>query len=87
MEIVGTVRAPLVRLTSEPPVPDNEKLSWLLTGGPSESGSARESAALAAAAAALMGGDGKPLTQHASRSGSDSTTSRSPSANRTATTP
>ena len=35
VEIVGTVRAPLVRLTSNPPVPDNEKLAWLLTGGPS----------------------------------------------------
>jgi translocation and assembly module TamB len=63
VEIVGTVRAPLVRLTSNPPVPDNEKLAWLLTGGPSGSESARESAALAAAAAALMGGEGKPLTQ------------------------
>jgi translocation and assembly module TamB len=63
VEIIGTVRAPVVRLTSNPPVPDNEKLSWLLTGGPSSSGSARESAALAAAAAALMGGEGKPLTQ------------------------
>jgi translocation and assembly module TamB len=63
VEIIGTVRAPLVRLTSNPPVPDNEKLAWLLTGGPSGSGSARESAALAAAAAALMGRDGKPLTQ------------------------
>jgi translocation and assembly module TamB len=63
VEIVGTVRAPLVRLTSNPPVPDNEKLAWLLTGGPSGSESARESAALAAAAAALMGSEGKPLTQ------------------------
>lgn len=63
VEIIGTVRAPLVRLTSNPPVPDNEKLSWLLTGGPSGSGSARESAALSAAAAALMGREGKPLTQ------------------------
>ena len=62
VEIVGTVRAPLVRLTSNPPVPDNEKLSWLLTGGPPGSGTARDSAALAGAAAAFMGGDGKPLT-------------------------
>jgi translocation and assembly module TamB len=63
VEIVGTVRAPLVRLTSNPPVPDSEKLAWLLTGGPSGSGSARESAALAAAAAALAGREGKPITQ------------------------
>ena len=63
VEIIGTVRAPLVRLTSNPPVPDNEKLAWLLTGGPPGSGSARESAALAAAAAALAGREGKPITQ------------------------
>ncbi|HVF65798.1 MAG TPA: translocation/assembly module TamB domain-containing protein [Casimicrobiaceae bacterium] len=63
VEIIGTVRAPLVRLTSEPPVPDNEKLAWLLTGGPSGSASARESAVIAAAASALSGRGGKPLTQ------------------------
>jgi translocation and assembly module TamB len=63
VEIFGTVRAPLVRLTSEPPVPDNEKLAWLLTGGPAGSGSSRDSAALSAAAAALSGREGKPLTQ------------------------
>ena len=63
VEIVGTVRAPVVRLTSNPPVPDNEKLAWLLTGGPAGSGSARDSAALSAAAAALSGNQGKPLTQ------------------------
>ncbi len=63
LEIIGTVRAPIVRLTSNPPVPDNEKLAWLLTGGPPASGSARESAALSAAAAALSGRGGKPLTQ------------------------
>jgi translocation and assembly module TamB len=63
VEIVGTVRAPVVRLTSNPPVPDNEKLAWLLTGGPPGSGSARDSAALSAAAAALSGNQGKPLTQ------------------------
>jgi translocation and assembly module TamB len=66
--ITGTVRAPLVRLTSEPPVPDNEKLAWLLTGGPSGSGSARDSAALSAAAAALAGRGGKPITQRLAQS-------------------
>lgn len=68
VEIVGTVRAPLVRLTSNPPVPDNEKLAWLLTGGPPGSGSARESAAVSAAAAALLGRNGKPITQRLAQS-------------------
>ncbi|HVE49929.1 MAG TPA: translocation/assembly module TamB domain-containing protein [Casimicrobiaceae bacterium] len=63
VEISGTVRAPIVRLTSNPPVPDNEKLSWLITGGPAGSTSARESAALSAATAALFGRGGRPLTQ------------------------
>jgi translocation and assembly module TamB len=68
VEISGTVRAPLVRLTSEPPVPDNEKLAWLLTGGPPGSGTARDSAALSAAAAALAGRGGKPITQRLAQS-------------------
>ena len=42
VEITGNVRVPIVRLTSNPPVPDSEKLSWLLTGGPSGSTSAGE---------------------------------------------
>lgn len=63
VEISGTARSPLVRLSSNPPVPDSEKLAWLLTGGPSGSGSARESAALQAATAALLGKGGKPFTQ------------------------
>ena len=32
VELTGTVKVPRVRLVSNPPVPDNEKLSWLLTG-------------------------------------------------------
>jgi translocation and assembly module TamB len=74
VEITGTVRTPLVRLTSNPPVPDSEKLAWLLTGGPAGSQSARESAAISAATAALFarGGGGKPVTrQLAERVGLD----------------
>ena len=32
VELTGTVKVPRVRLVSNPPVPDDEKLSWLLTG-------------------------------------------------------
>jgi len=62
------VRAPVVRLTSRPPVPDSEKLSWLLTGGPSGSASAKEAAALSAATAALIGRGGVSLTQSVAQS-------------------
>jgi translocation and assembly module TamB len=68
VEITGNVRAPLVRLTSNPPVPDSEKLSWLLTGGPSGSTSAKEAAALGAATAALVGRGGKSITQQVAQS-------------------
>ena len=68
VEITGTARAPLIRLTSNPQVPDAEKLSWLLTGGPSGSGSARESAALQAASAALLGTGGRPVTHQFAQS-------------------
>jgi translocation and assembly module TamB len=68
IEITGNVRAPLVRLTSNPPVPDSEKLSWLLTGGPSGSTSAREAAALSAATAALVGRGGTSLTHQVAQS-------------------
>ena len=63
VEITGTMRAPVVRLTSNPPVPDSEKLSWLLTGGPPGNASQREMVALQAAQAALAGRDGRTLTQ------------------------
>jgi translocation and assembly module TamB len=56
-------RAPIVRLTSDPPVPENEKLSWLITGGPAGSTTARESTAISAATAALFGKGGRPPTQ------------------------
>jgi len=63
VEITGNMRAPVMRLTSNPPVPDAEKLSWLITGGPAGSTTARESAALSAATAALLGSGGRPMTQ------------------------
>lgn len=66
--ISGTVRAPVVRLTSNPPVPDNEKLSWLLTGGPPGSATQTEAIALQAAQAALAGRGGKPLAQQFAQS-------------------
>lgn len=53
--ITGTAQAPVVKLVSNPPVPDSEKLSWLVLGhGLSETG-AQEFDALQLAAGALLG--------------------------------
>ena len=41
VELTGTVKVPRVRLVSNPPVPDGEKLSWLLTGRDSIARTAR----------------------------------------------
>ena len=54
--VTGTVLSPQVRLTSEPDVPDSEKLSWLVLGVPLEGAqSGAQGAALKAAAATLFG--------------------------------
>jgi translocation and assembly module TamB len=53
--VTGTVRAPLVRVVSDPPVPEGEALSWLVLGrGPADASRA-DLAMLPLAAAALFG--------------------------------
>jgi translocation and assembly module TamB len=61
VEVTGTVKLPHVRLTSEPPVPDNEKLSWLVLGRGLDRTSGADVAALQAAAAALFDQGRAPL--------------------------
>jgi translocation and assembly module TamB len=61
--VTGTVKVPIVTLTSRPPVPDSEKLSWLVLGHGLESTGGNEVAALQAASAALLGPNEKPVTQ------------------------
>lgn len=56
--ISGTARRPLVRLVSEPNVPDPEKLGWIVLGRPPDQGSGGEMALLLPAAQALLGGGG-----------------------------
>ena len=77
VELSGTAKVPRVRVTSVPPVPENEALAWLITGeGPS--GSRNDYAALSAASAALLSNGGKPLTQQIAQSvGLDDITLRS----------
>jgi translocation and assembly module TamB len=52
--VTGTARAPRAQLTSNPPLPDGEKLSWLVLGHGLDSTSGRDNAALQSAAALLF---------------------------------
>ncbi|QKS29937.1 MAG: translocation/assembly module TamB domain-containing protein [Candidatus Accumulibacter similis] len=62
VEVTGTARRPIVRLVSDPEVPDAEKLSWLVLGqGPDQQGGKDSSVLLAAAQTILGGQDGGPL--------------------------
>jgi translocation and assembly module TamB len=58
VELTGTARAPRVRITSNPPLPQGEQLSWLVLGRALDSASQADAALLASAAAAMFGGDG-----------------------------
>jgi len=72
VELTGTVKVPQVRVTSNPPVPENEALAWLITGQGLGNSSRVDYAALSAASAALLGRNGKPITaQIAQRIGID----------------
>ncbi len=72
VEVTGTARFPRVRLVSNPPVPDNEKLAWLITGQGLSRASGGDLAALSAASAALLGRGQRPLNQEiANRIGLD----------------
>ena len=62
VELTGTVRVPRVRLVSNPPVPDGEKLSWLMTGQGLDRASRADVAALGAASALLVGKGQRPIT-------------------------
>ena len=60
--VTGTVRVPIITLTSNPPVPDSEKLSWLVLGQSLDRSSGTDLAALQAASAALLGPNSRPVT-------------------------
>ncbi len=70
VEVTGTVRLPRVRLVSEPNVPEEDKLSWLMFGYGAESAAAGQQkqlggAALGGAALGMLGGKaGKGVVQH-----------------------
>lgn len=70
VEVTGTVRLPRVRLVSEPNVPDEDKLSWLMFGYGAESAAAGQqrqlgAGALGGAALGMIGGKaGKGIVSH-----------------------
>lgn len=74
VSITGTARRPVVKLTSDPAMPDTEILSWLVLGQPLDQVGATDIGVLQTAAAALLGNsDSVPLqTQLARAVGLDS---------------
>lgn len=54
IQISGTVRAPRVQLVSQPPVPENERLTWLVLGRAPEDTTKADLGLLQAAAGALL---------------------------------
>ena len=62
VEVSGTAKSPVVRLYSDPDLPDADKLSWLVLGRSSANGGA-ETALLQQAALALLAGRGVAPTE------------------------
>jgi translocation and assembly module TamB len=68
VQITGTARAPVVNLVSQPPVPEGERLSWLVLGRPPSGATQADLGLLQAAAGALLaGGDSVPLDRRIAR--------------------
>jgi translocation and assembly module TamB len=71
VEVKGPLRAPLIRVVSNPPVSESEQLAWLVLGRPAESGAQADYAALQVAAAALIGAASGKQESLANRVGLD----------------
>ena len=63
VQIGGTARKPVVRLISDPELPDAEKLSWLILGHAPDNLGAGDASVLLAAAGGLLGNDSVNLVQ------------------------
>lgn len=69
VEITGTARAPRVQLVSQPPVPEGERLSWLILGRAPGNASQADIGLLQAAAGALLSSDDAvPIDRRLARS-------------------
>ena len=68
VQITGTARVPRVQLVSNPPVPEGERLSWLVLGRAPQDASQADLGLLQAAAGALLaGGRGTPVDRRIAR--------------------
>jgi translocation and assembly module TamB len=68
VQVTGTARAPSVQLVSQPPVPEGERLSWLVLGRPPSGATQADLGLLQAAAGALLaGGESVPLDRRIAR--------------------
>jgi translocation and assembly module TamB len=63
VQVGGTARRPVVRLVSNPDLPDTDKLAWLLLGHGPESMGAGDAALLVSAAGELLGNDSGGVVQ------------------------
>ncbi|SAL10173.1 translocation/assembly module TamB domain-containing protein [Caballeronia humi] len=64
VQVTGTVQSPTAKLVSEPNVPDNEKLSWLLFGhGTDQGNNIGQQSAMTNALALLGSASGKRIAQ------------------------
>lgn len=64
VQVTGTLASPVAKLVSEPNVPDNEKLSWLLFGhGTDQGNNLGQQSAMSAALALLGSAGGKRVAQ------------------------
>jgi translocation and assembly module TamB len=80
VHVTGSVDFPRVELVSNPPLPDAEKLSWLVLGRAPTTASGADLAILQAASGALLRSDQVPVQRRiASRLGLDELTVRSSS--------
>lgn len=63
VQISGTAQRPVIRLVSDPDLPDAEKLAWLVLGHGSESMGAGDATILLTAAGGLLGNDSGSVVQ------------------------
>lgn len=63
VQLSGTAQKPIVRLISDPELPDAEKLSWLILGHGPENVGSNDATLLISAAGSLLGNDSENLVQ------------------------
>ena len=86
VKITGNVNSPRVRLFSEPELPENEKLAWLVLGRPAAGGGAEAAIMQQAALALLSSATGKMDGGIAKKLGIDDVSFRGSSTNADGTT-